>query len=350
MLRNRTSSGEHGRCGPPSAGFSANSGSSPVAPASEKCVIRPLPSRPLELARPLASCSRGRVEQDPHRLLGLRAERDDAPEDLLRLPRLTIDVEDAARAASGRIDENLVGHRAGDQRAAARRHRVGHRRERGAEVRVGHAAVLARAAVVARLPPVERPGQIRRATLRERATELLLEARPEGGLGAGERHRRLEAAVGQFREALGQPVDADVVLDQIVVRRDIGVADRPVYAGAVVGGRLEVDVAEPQAGATPDVRAPAHQPRAYPQERGVGRVDVRLFEVVDEPVGVPLAHGVRARLDWTLTLERPLGSPPVRQAVRGHMLLVVGVGELPARLEHGHAQPRLGEALGGPST
>ena len=271
-----------------------NSGSSPDAPASEKCVIRYLPSI-RSSSRGRSGPGRRRVEQHPHRLLRLRAERDDATEDLLRLTRGAIDVEDAVRPMRCGIHEHLVGHRTGHERASARRHRVRHRRECRVEVRVRDAAVLARTAVMTRLAAVDRPREIGGAALRDRAAELRLDAGADRRLGAGK-----ASAAGRGRRAAPQSLpacrDADVLLDEVVVGRDVGVGDRPVDADAVVRRGLEVDVAQAEAGASPDVRAAADDARADPEELRIGLVDVRLVDVVDVPVGIPLADGVRPRL------------------------------------------------------
>jgi hypothetical protein len=77
-------------------------------------------------------------------------------------------------------------------------------------------------------------------------------------------------------------------------------------------------------------------------------VDVRLLEVVDVPVGVPLAHGVGAGLDRAFALERALGAGPVGQAEGGDVLLVVGVGQLASRFEDRDAETRFRQALGHP--
>ena len=61
------------------------------------------------------------------------------------------------------------------------------------------------------------------------------------------RHRRLEAAVGQLVDAFSLPADPDVLLDEVVVGREVRVGERPVLAVAVVGRGLEVEVAQPVA-------------------------------------------------------------------------------------------------------
>ena len=107
-------------------------------------------------------------------------------------------------------------------------------------------------------------------------------------------------------------------------------------------------IAEAEAGASPDVGAAADDARADPEEVGVRLVDVGLFEVVDVPAGVPLAHGVGTGLDGAFAFERALGAGPVGQAVDGDVLLVVGVGQRPPGFEDGDAEARFRQTLGGP--
>jgi hypothetical protein len=180
--------------------------------------------------------------------------------------------------------------------------------------------------------------QVRRSALCQRAPECFLDPVAQRGLRARHRHRRLELAVGQARQAFGHALDADVLLDQVVIRLDVLVADRPVHAVAIVRGRLEFQIADPQRLAAPDVGAPADQARADPEELRVGLVHVRLVDVVDEPARVPLADGIGNRLNRTLPRERPLRLRAILQLERLDVLAVVGVGELAPGLEHRDAQ------------
>ena len=74
------------------------------------------------------------------------------------------------------------------------------------------------------------------------------------------------------------------------------------------------------------------------------------FEIVDEPVGVPLVDRVGCRLLRPGLEERPLRLAPVLQIGRGNVFPIVSVGACPARFEHHDLQARLGETPGGPST
>ena len=165
--------------------------------------------------------------------------------------------------------------------------RVGNGRERGVEVRVRDAPALARPAVVARCRPLigfvmfaERPIVIVRPS-------FVLHARAELRLGARHRHRGMELAVGQLGHVLGLALDADVVLDDVVVRREVVVVERPVLAVAVERLALQVLLAEAIALAPPHVGAAADDAQAaLPGERLVRRRRVRLLEIVGEPAVV----------------------------------------------------------------
>ena len=79
-----------------------------------------------------------------------------------------------------------------------------------------------------------------------------------------QRHRRLELAVGQLRHVLRHAGDADVVLDEVVVRSEVRVVDRPVLAVAVERLALEILLAQAVALASPDVRASADDAQCVP--------------------------------------------------------------------------------------
>jgi hypothetical protein len=99
--------------------------------------------------------------------------------------------------------------------------------------------------------------------------------------------RALEETVRQMRQPFLVPGDAEVGVDAVVVRLDVGVGDRPVLAVAVVRLRLEVVVGEPQREPAPDVRLAAEHARADPGVVGAG---VRVLLLVDENV----LHVIRA--------------------------------------------------------
>ena len=160
----------------------------------------------------------------------------------------------------------------------------------------------------------------------------------------------MEVAVGQLRDVLRLSRNPDVVLDELVVRHEILVGDRPVLAVAVERLAVQILVAEPVRLAAPDIRAPADDTRAaLPTERLVVRGGVRFFEIVDEPLVVPLA----ARIAVTLTRARaahPLARLiAIRQVVRRHVLGEVGVALRLSRFEERDLDAGLGQALRRPS-
>ena len=131
----------------------------------------------------------------------------------------------------------------------------------------------------------------------------------------------MEVAVGQLRHVLGLSRDADVVLDELVVRHEVLVGDRPVLAVAVERLAVQILIAEPVRLPAPDIRAPADDARAaLPAERLVVRRGVGLFEIVDEPLVVPLAAGIAVALPRARAAD-PLARPiAIRQVVCRHVL------------------------------
>ncbi len=148
-----------------------------------------------------------------------------------------------------------------------------------------HAAAFAGTAEVAGSATVERFGEIGAARGHYGAAELFLDPIAKKSFLTRERNRWLELAIGKMLQAFGSAGDADVFFDEIVVRFDVFVAQRPVFAVAVEGSGLEIPIAEAQADAAPDVgTAAGHAQAAHPVERLVGRRGVGLFEIVDEPI------------------------------------------------------------------
>ena len=193
--------------------------------------------------------------------------------------------------------------------------RVGDRRERGVEIRMRRAPLLARPAVVAGRPAVDRLGDVGRAADGDGPAQLLFHPRAKLRLGAAHRHRGMELAVGQFRDVFRLAGDADVVLDQLVVGDQILVAERPVLAVPVKGLALQILLAEPIALPAPDVGAAAdHAGAALPAEWLVVGIGVRLLEVVGEPLVVPLAARVAVALLRTRPAHQVAGLVAVLRA------------------------------------
>ena len=228
---------------------------------------------------------RGGIEQDADRFLRLGAENDGARVDFARLAGVAVDVENAAGAVAVRLHEDSVDHGIRNKRAVSGVEGVGDGGEGGIEIGVRHASALAGSAEMAWATAVDGLGEIGGARGHDGATELFLDAIAEESFLAGERNGRLELAVGEMLEAFGAAGDANVFLDEIVIRFDVFVAKRPVFAVTIERGGFEIPIAEAQADAAPDVGASTrHAQAAHPVKRPVGRRCIRLFQIVDEPV------------------------------------------------------------------
>ena len=157
-------------------------------------------------------------------------------------------------------------------------------------------------------------------------------------LVAARLRRRLEDAVRLVAQSFVAAEEADEVIDAVVVRLDVVVADRPVVAEAVEALAPEVVGAEAQRDAAPVIRAAAEHAGAPPVELLAAAHGVRL--AVDVPAadaGVELAERAAAR-----------GGAAPRRGPRGHEhLRVLRRVPLAARLEHDDVRAGLGEHVGG---
>jgi len=117
-------------------------------------------------------------------------------------------------------------------------------------------------------------------------------------IAAFHRHRRQEDAVGQIFEVVEVPADTDFALDRVVVRREVRVVDRPVFAGALERPPLEIALAEAERHGVPQHGLPAHAAGALGIEAGLagphgGYVPVRVVE--RHRVGIEVGPRVHAR-------------------------------------------------------
>src|SRR5262249_2261628 len=112
----------------------------------------------------------------------------------------------------------------------------------------------------------------------------------------GRRHEVLAARQGI--RVIVAAVDADELIDLVVVRRDVLVFDRPGDLPAVRVCALEVEIGVAEADAAPDVRLAAVAPDANELERLPLRREVRLVAPgVEEELRLLLSLGLsRARL------------------------------------------------------
>ena len=168
-----------------------------------------------------------------------------------------------------------------------------------------------------------RPAHDRDVHLAERLLQQPLAA-------ARRRRRQEELAPGQRVGIVGAAADANQLLDLVVVRRHVRVADRPGDLPAVFRGALEVEIGVAQAHAAPHVGLPAVPPDPNQLERLVGRREIRLLLRVEEELRRLLAlRGALAPLPG-------LHVRPERAAI-----------ELGARVEHQHVDAFARQVPGG---
>ena len=256
-------------------------------------------------------------------------------------------IEDDLCDNAVRLKRHVAGVVGCDQRGAVGRHV-------GAERTAAHAKVAA----LARAPSefdllFGRLGQVRRAAdgdpaLRESSFDPGFEIL----LDNVEIHRRLEDAVRQVGQTLCGAADTHPALDIIVPRRNVGIADRPVSADALLGVGFEIQIAPAIALPAPGDRTTANMIAANPVEAvhfGVG-----MFVILHEPV-VPL---IVDRVAGALLLEIVLLHLVERRAAariaevprvfcEGRVILAVF--DLAAALEHECLETFFAQVLRSPS-
>jgi len=216
---------------------------------------------------------------------------------------------------------------------------------------MGHAAALARAAVMARTAASERASEVRRARRHGNATEFRFEAIAEERFLAGEWHGRLELTVRKMIQTFFRTADADVFFDKIVIRFNILVAERPVFAETVVRSGFEVKFAEAERDAAPDVGAATrHAHATHPVIRLIFWRGVGLLEIVGEPVGGVFVANVENGLDGACFADKFRRHVPVFERKGRLVFGEVSVGLRAARLEKSDFEARLREALAGPAS
>ena len=73
-------------------------------------------------------------------------------------------------------------------------------------------------------------------------------------IGTLQRRRRKENTVGQIFEMIEISADTHLALDAVIVRRDIGVIERPVFSGPVVLAAFKIALAESKRHGVPQLR------------------------------------------------------------------------------------------------
>src|SRR5262249_40560753 len=169
---------------------------------------------------------------------------------------------------------------------------------------------------------------------------------------AGEFHRREEFAIGHLLETFMGAADADEGFHQIVVGREVLVADGPVFAVAITAGRFELVVAVTIAFATPAKGSAADLATTNPHERFVDGKRVRIFAVVDKELMAVLIAGETQPLNG-LAIEECLS---VAEAAELYLIRADMLGKVAGRytgrsgLQHQDTHTLLGELLSYPAT
>ena len=165
------------------------------------------------------------------------------------------------------------------------------RRAGAAEVRISRAAAIAVTAVVTRRAAVVPLSQYRRSPDGDLAiAPPALDGSLEKLFAAGHLHRRKKLSVGKIWNVLVRAADADELFDLVIVRRELGVGNRPVVAVAVSARGFEFIIRQAIALASPGDRATSDLAAANPIERlFVSGVGVRIIDVVDKELEWPYA-------------------------------------------------------------
>src|SRR5579859_4893816 len=261
----------------------------------------------------------GRVEQDTRGLESLRAKDDRFGADFLHLVRLAVDESDAGGAVCGTVHIHVSYNRVRDQRAVSRGNGVLDGRERAAEIGESAAAAFAGPAVVARQAAVVRLRDNGCASDGDGAAELRFDALAKLYFAAAHFHGRQKLAVREHLVAFSSAADADIFFDDVVIRSEIGVGNRPIVAIAVAAGGFQIIVAHTVALASPDERAAAENAQALPGKRLPGRRAVGILEIVHEPLVVVFHAGVALFLDGARAGDFRVAIA-ILEFVRGHVL------------------------------
>src|SRR5262249_42262922 len=155
--------------------------------------------------------------------------------------------------------------------------------------------------------------------------ELFSDDLPRGFAATGKTHWRQKLAVGHLFESFVRTADADEGFDEIVIRRQVFVAERPVFTVAVAAGGSKFVVAVAVAFAAPAEGFSANLPAANPQERLFDGKGVGIFVVVDKKLMAVLVAGKTEPLDG-LAPEQGL---TVAKTTELHLVGAYVLGEVP---------------------
>ena len=244
------------------------------------------------------------------------------------------------RDLTGVVRDQLAGHRVREHLDAPGRHGRENLDVACRVVRSRLAAASALPAVVARGAAVARHGRDR-PTVGDRLDPQLRAGPLDEDVVRAERRRRVEDAVRRAADSLRRAGDADEALGLVVVRRHVGVGDRPVEPEAVSGLRLEVVIRHPQRDAAIVVRASAEHARAEPREIAPRCDRVGL------PVELSAAERRAVREPGRPTRVRlPLRSgAAMRHLVGPHVFLEVRGTDHRTRFQQEDGNPEIGQHL-----
>ena len=151
---------------------------------------------------------------------------------------------------------------------------------------------------------------------------------------------RLKKSVGLVVNSLAAPVNADELIDPIVVGRDVIVCDRPVVAHSIEALPAEIVRPESERDAAPVIGAPTKHSRPPPEEVCPGRF--RIWLAIDFPSAF-------AAVEFTERLE-PCRSASTRRCVIGkHHLRILRCVPRIARFHENYVGACLGEHVCGHS-
>jgi len=110
----------------------------------------------------------------------------------------------------------------------------------------------------------------------------------------------LKLAVWKILEAFFRAADANIFFDEVVVRLDVLITERPVFAESIVRRTFEIEITKAERNSAPNIcAAPGHAYAAHPKKRLILRRRVRLFEVVRKPIGGVFVADIKDGLHWS---------------------------------------------------
>src|SRR5215470_5133923 len=212
-----------------------------------------------------------------------------------------------------------------------------------------HAAAFAGATKMTGPATGERACEIRGASGHGETAELF-DAVAKHRFLTRERHRRLELAVGKMLDSFFRTADADIFFDEVVVGRDIFVAEWPVFAEAIVRSGFEIKIAEAEGDAAPNVGpATGHSNAAHPEKGLIFRRGVRLFEIVCKPIGSVFVADTENGLHRSRFANCFQGHVAIFQFKGRFVFGEIFVGLRTTGFEKGYFQASFSQALASPS-